>query len=174
MTTFLNPEEILNQIDLQRNMVAADFGSGQGGFAIPLARRLESGLVYALDIQIAPLNALKSQANFEKISNIRVIRCDLEKPRGSTLTDGSLDLVLIVNLLFQSSDKNAIISEAKRVLKKGAKLLVIDWLPNVSVGPSEGKVSPEEVKKIADNLGLKLEKEIKAGAYHYGLLFNRI
>jgi len=170
---FLNPEEILNQIDLRKNMVAADFGSGQGGFAIPLARRLESGLVYALDVQTAPLNALKNRANFEKVLNIKIIRCDLEKPRGSTLTDGSLDLILIVNLLFQASDKNAIISEAKRVLKERAKLLVIDWLPNVSAGPSEGKVPSEEVKKIAENLGFKLEKEIKAGAYHYALLFKK-
>jgi len=173
MTTFLNPEEVLRQVELKKDMVAAEFGCGSGGFTIPLAKKVDSGLVYGLDIQEAPLNALKSRFLSEKILNIRVIRCNLEKPRGSTLRDSSLDLVLVVNVLFQAENKHAIISEAKRVLKPEGNLLVVDWMPNAPSGPMGNRVSSEEVKKLAEGLGFKLKKEFKAGTYHYGLIFGK-
>lgn len=169
--SFLNPEEILNDFELSPNMVAAEFGCGSGGFAIPLAKKLDEGLVYGIDIQQAPLSALKSRTLVENITNIKIICSDLEKPKGSTLTPDSLDLVLIPNVLFQIKDKSAIISEAERVLKSKGKLVVIDWLAAASQGPEKGRVLPEEAKKIAEDAGLKLEKEFEAGRYHYGLVF---
>ena len=39
MQSFLNPDEVLDNLDLQSDMVAAEFGCGSGGFAVPLARR---------------------------------------------------------------------------------------------------------------------------------------
>lgn len=169
--SFLNPEEILDDFELSPNIVAAEFGCGSGGFAIPLAKRLDQGLVYAIDIQESPLSALKSQALLENIVNIKIIRSDLEKPKGSTLIPDSLDLVFIPNVLFQIEDKSAIISEAERVLKNKGKLVVIDWLLKASQGPEKGRVSPAEVKKMTEDAGFKLEKEFEAGKYHYGLVF---
>lgn len=174
MDGFLNPEEVLNQFELRADMVVADFGCGSGGFTVPLAKRLEDGLIHALDVQEAPLSALKSRALTENITNIRFIRCDLEKPRGSTLSDSSVDLVLIANTLFQSENKVAIISEAERILKSKGKLLVIDWLPGGLQGPVKGRVSPAEIKKIAKNLKFEFEKEFSSGKYHYGLIFNKL
>jgi len=173
MTSFLNPEEILDELGLRSDMVAAEFGCGSGGFAVPLAKRLEEGLVYAIDIQAGPLSALKSRQSLENITNIRIIRSNLEKAKGSTLNEEFLDLVLIPNLLFQVDDKGAIIQEAGRILKKGAKLLIIDWLPQASQGPERGRISPDEVKKIAEKFGFELEKEFEAGKYHYVLVFEK-
>jgi len=76
-------------------------------------------------------------------------------------------------LLFQIEDKKRVLTEAKRVLKKGGKILVVDWLPEALQGPREGRVSPDEVKKMAEDLNLKLEKEFKAGVFHYGLVFTK-
>lgn len=173
MEMFLSPEKVFEQIEIRRDMVAAEFGCGSGGLAIPLAKKIKDGLVYGLDIQVAPLNVLKSRALYEKVVNIRVIRCDLEKPNGSTLTSSSLDLVFASNILFQVEDKEAVISEIKRVLKKNGKAVIIDWLPSIPQGPSEGRVSPEEVKKMAEKAGLALEKKIEVGMYHYGLVFEK-
>ena len=167
---FLNPEEVLNQLDLEEKMIAAEFGCGSGGFTIPLAKRLKDGKVFGLDIQEEMLSALKSRASVEKVFNIQTIRCDLEKPNGSTLKDNSLDLVLIPNVLFQVEDKNAILKEAKRILKKEGKILVIDWKIDAPLGPKEGRVSEKEVKELAKELGLKTEKEFPAGAYHFSLI----
>lgn len=173
MESFLSPEEVLDQLELRADMVAAEFGCGSGGFAFPLAKRLEDGLVYAIDILQEPLSALNSRALLENVVNIRVIRSDLEKPRGSTISALSVDLVLIPNVLFQVENKNAIIAEANRVLKNKGKLVVIDWTTQAVQGPVEGRVAPSEVKKTAEKNGFKLEKEFEAGKYHYGLIFTK-
>ena len=169
----LKPEKILEELDLKKNMVAAEFGCGSGFFAIALAKKLEDGLVYAIDVQQGPLSALSGAAASEGVKNIRIIRSDLEKSKGSTLSDSSLDLVLIPNILFQVEDKKAVISEANRVLKRGGKLLIIDWLPEKEGVPVKGRVSPEAIKNIAKEIGFELKKEFQPGPFHYGLIFEK-
>jgi len=173
MESFLNPQEVLNQLKLEGRMIVADFGSGSGGWAIPLAKRLKFGKVYAIDILEEPLSALKSKAEVEKVYNIETILSNVEGKEGSKLPGLSCDLVLITNLLFQVKDKNKVLAEAKRILKKKGGILIVDWLPEAPQGPKEGKISPEEVKEMAKSLNLKLEKEFRAGVFHYGLVFSK-
>jgi ubiquinone/menaquinone biosynthesis C-methylase UbiE len=173
MEEFLKPEEVLNNLKIKKDLLAVEFGCGAGGFAIALAKRLEEGEVFAIDIQEAPLSALKSRAELAGVKNIKTLLSDLEREKGSTLPDNYLDLVLIPNLLFQVKEKTAIIKEAKRILKEGGEILIVDWLPEASLGPAEGRVSSKEIKKIGENLGLKLKKEFLAGKYHWGLIFEK-
>jgi len=171
MADFLKVDEILNDLNLEEDMAGAEFGCGAGMFAIALARKLNKGRVYALDIQEEKLSALKGKITLEKITNVSLILCDLEDVKGSTLKNDSLDIILIPNVLFQSENKNVIIKEAERILKSGGQLLVIDWLrPNPFV-PQQSLVNPDAIKETAKNLGLSLKKEFAAGDYHYGLLF---
>lgn len=173
MGTFLEPEKIIDELELSSDMVAADFGCGSGGFTLPLAKKLEDGLVHAVDIQEAPLSNLKGRCLAENINNIKIVRCDLEESKRSAIPDYSVDSVVIANLLFQTEDKTAIISEAARVLKGGGKLLVIDWLPNPPQPLIKKGVSRRAIRKTAEALDLKLDKEIEAGDYHFALLFEK-
>ncbi len=167
---FLNPSRVLDLLDLKEHFVAADFGSGSGGWVIPLARRLKEGKVYAIDILEEPLSALKSKIKLEKGLSIETIKSDIEKT--SRLLDASCDLVLMTNLLFEVEDRRKVLEEAKRVLKPGGILLVVDWTKDASLGP-EIRVSPEEIKEIAKEIGFVLKKEFPAGVYHWGLIFNK-
>ena len=97
-------------------MTAADFGSGSGGWVLPLAKILEDGKVYAIDILEEPLSALRSRAKTLKIENIETIKSDVEKT--SKLSSGSCDLVLLTNLFFQVEKKEEVLEEAKKVLKE--------------------------------------------------------
>jgi ubiquinone/menaquinone biosynthesis C-methylase UbiE len=173
MVEFLDPVKTINRLRVKSNMVAADFGCGAGGWVIPLSRKLEDGLVYAVDIQDEPISVLRSKIEKEEIANIRIIIADLERERGSGIPDRSCDLVLMTNILFQSDDKKALFKEAKRVLNKEAKLLVVDWLPDTSVGPLEKRVSPSEIEKVAEEFDFELSDEFQAGNYHYGLVFKK-
>ena len=167
---FLNPSTVLDVLDLKESFIAADFGSGSGGWVIPLAKRLKEGKVYAIDILEEPLSALKSKVRLEKILNIETVKSDVE--RTSKLLSNSCDLVLMTNLFFEVDEKKKVMEEGKRVLKKGGKLLIVDWKEDSPLGP-EKKVSISEIKKIAKEVNLKLEKEFKAGLYHWGLIFKR-
>ncbi len=171
MADFLKVDEVLNNLDLKEDMVVAEFGCGSAVFALYLAKKLSKGRVYALDIQEEKLSALKGKASLEKVNNIFTVHCDLEATKGSNLQGGSLDIVLIPNVLFQSENKYAIMEEAKRVLKSGGQLLVIDWLKQGAGSPKHGLASPDEVKKMAGLLGFSLKKEFAVGDFHYSLIF---
>ena len=173
MQDFLDPNKILKEIGLKKNMVAAEFGCGSGTFVIGLAKELKEEKVYGLDAQEEPLSALMGKVRQERLSNIETIRCNLEEEGGSTLPDDFLDLILIPNVLFQADNKKAVIRESERILKKHGKVLIIDYKKDSSFGPKTGKISAEEVKKIAKELGLSLKKELSAGAFHYVLLFQK-
>ena len=176
MEGFLNPSDVLKQLELHKDMVAADFGCGSGGWVIPLAKILEDGKVYAIDILEEPLSALRAKTKLEKILNIEVIKSDIEKT--SRLLENSCDLVLMTNLLFEVADIKKVLEEGKRVLRAGGKILVVDWTPPThhpeesKIGP-EKKVSLKEVKKIAEEIGLESEKEFEASPYHWGLIFTK-
>lgn len=170
MEGFLNPSEVLKQLELRKDMVAADFGSGSGGWVMPLAKELAKGKVYAIDILEEPLSVLGAKIKTAKISNAKTIRADVESD--SNLSGNSCDVVLMTNLLFEVEDMKKVLKEGKRVLKEGGKILVVDWKKGAPFGPKEN-VLPEDVKKIAEEIGLKLEKEFEAGIYHWGLIFEK-
>jgi ubiquinone/menaquinone biosynthesis C-methylase UbiE len=165
---FLNPEKVLEKLDLNKKMVAADFGCGSGGWAIPLAKKVR--WVFAIDIQEEPLSALRGRMRMEKVFNIDPLKGNVEGK--TTLISESCDLVLMTNLLFQVDDIKKVLEEGKRVLKKGGKILVVDWKENTEVGP-EKRVSVEKIKEAAKETGLNFEKEFEAGIYHFGLIFSK-
>ena len=168
MEAFLNPEGILKELNLQKSMVAADFGAGSGGWSIPLAQILSEGRVISVDILEGPLSALTSRAKLAKILNIQTIVADVQKP--TKIISNSCDLVLMTNLLFQCENKKAVLQEGRRILKKSGKILLVDWKKSASFGPRERAVLPEDIKKIAEEVGLKVERQFEASPYHYGLV----
>jgi len=171
---FLNPEAILKQLDIRDNMQIADFGCGHGYFSIPLAKVANQGKVYILDVRKSALEAVKSQAELDKVDNIKAIHCNLEIPNGSKLPNNSIDLVVLVNILFQTEKKGEIIKEAKRVLKKQGQMVVIDWIPNSSLAPKKGwTISKNEARKIVEDKKMIFEKDLEINNQHYGMVFRK-
>lgn len=168
MAEFLDPKEILKKLDLRKDMIVADFGCGSGGWAIPLAKILEKGTVFAFDILEEPLSALKSKAKIENINNIETRKVDVEK--AVPLLTESCDLVLMTNLLFECQNKKKVLEEGKRILKKGGNILIVDWQKDNPLTSEIEFCSREEVKQIAKKIDLKIKEEFDAGSYHFGLI----
>ena len=135
---------------------------------MPLAKKLEEGKVYAIDVLEEPLSALKSKAKLQKIINVETMLADIES--GVRIRDESCDLVLMTNLLFECDDKKAVLQEGRRVLKPGGKILVVDWIKDNPITKEIEFLSFDEIKNYAKDLGLKIEKEFPAGSYHYALI----
>ncbi len=174
MISFLEPEKIIEQIEIKQDYKAAEFGCGLGGFSIALAKKLSQGMLYAIDIQEEPLSALGGRAKAEGLPNIKTIKSDLEEPRGSTLQDDFLDLVLVTNILFQSDNKEVLLKEAKRIIKPKGKVVVVEWRPGSPFGPEKGRISFEEVRQIMmPKLDMKLIRELDAGTYHWAAVFQK-
>jgi len=167
---FVDPKQIIEQhLCPDKSMVAADFGCGSGGWAIPMAKALQEGKVYAIDLLDEPLSALKREIRAKNIFNIEVVKSDVEKTI-HRLLGACADIVLMTNLLFQVQRKQTVLEEAKRILRPGGRLLIIDWVGGHGFGPEE-KIDPEEIKTLAFSLGFLLDDEFTAGSHHFGLIF---
>ena len=172
---FISPENIIKEIDIKPGAVIADLGCGTGYFSIPLAKKVgKEGMVYSIDILKTKLEVVKSQARLLGLDNIIIQRANLEVPEGSKLSKESVDWVMLVNMLFQSNKegKDKIICEAKRILKKGGQMLVVEWgESNGNIGPDKDlRISKEELVRMAHEHGLGVIKEMNIGDFHYGLI----
>jgi len=174
--TFANPKRNIEQFGLESGMDVADFGAGAGYLAIEAAEAVgKDGAVYVIDVQQELLTKATHLAQEHHLDSISFIHADLEKENGSTLPDESVDAVIVSNLLFQVEDKNAVLLEAYRLLRKDGRLLVVDWRESFGgVGPQpEHVLREEDVHTIAKNCGFTHGDDIDAGAYHYGMIFRK-
>ncbi len=174
----MDPERIVVGFGLAEGMHVADFGSGAGYFTILVAKRVgDSGLVTAVDILNSALETLRAKAKVDGLGNIQTVRSNLEVFGSSGLASDSQDAVLLANILFQSSNKPAIIAEARRVLKPGGALIVIDWKKGTGgFGPPEDlRTEEEEMKQLIQGSdGLQFQNQIDAGVFHYGQIFKKL
>lgn len=172
---FIDPEAVIGDMDMKTGMNVADFGCGTGYFSLPLAKAVgKEGIICALDILPSKLESVRSQAKLLGLNNIKTRISNLEIPEGSKLEKETMDWVILVNMLFQNnkSGRTKIIQEAKRVLKRGGFLLVIEWNElESSIGPDKKiRISKEEMIRMARENGLGILKELKVGNFHYGMI----
>ncbi|MBU3965317.1 class I SAM-dependent methyltransferase [Patescibacteria group bacterium] len=171
---FMDPEKIVNSFGVERGETVADFGSGAGYFAIPLAKKVSAkGKVYAIDILKDSLAIIDAKASRENLVNVVLLQADLEKEKSTTIEDDSVNWVIMANILFQLNNKSSIFREAKRALKPAGKIIVIDWLPGkTAIGPSDSsRISPEQVRIFALSNNLREIKYWFPDPYHYGFIF---
>jgi len=170
---FLNPMNALAEAGVASGMRVADFGCGSGDWVLLVSRLIGAdGEVCALDVQDSALSSVRSRARMDGALNVRPVRANLEIPRGTGLADNSQDVVLLSNILFQSSGKKYILEEAFRVLKPQGKVLFVDWKKEAPLGHSrELRLDAKEAQKLFKTAGFSFEKDVDAGLFHVGMIF---
>ncbi len=170
----IDPFKVLEAAGIKSAMKIADFGCGTlGHYVFPAAHLVgPDGKVFAVDILKSVLNGIQSRVKLEGVANVETVWGDIEKLNGVKLPDNSLDIGLLINNLFMSKQKDAMMKECVRMVKPGGTFLVIDWKPaGVSFGPDPAtRVRPEEAKSLAEAAGLKIRNDIEPGQYHYGFV----
>lgn len=170
---FINPPAVVEMLDMEKGSVVADFGCGTGYFSLPIAEKIgEEGVVYSLDILPQSLESVGSQAKTLGLTNIITKRTNLEKTDGSKLPDASCDWVIMKDMLYQNNDKETILKEAERVMKKRGRALVIEWnVADSSIGPDKSlRISKESLIDLIQKCGLGVQREIPISNFHYGLI----
>ncbi len=170
---FGNPASNLSQLQILPATKVADFGAGAGAYTLELARLVgPQGKVFALEVQREMLTKLKSLADNAGRRNVEIVLADLEVPKGSKLADNTVSLVLIANVLFQATQPEMMLAEARRVVEPGGRVAVIDWQTGRALSPRSA-LSPERIKQMAERVSLKFEREFGAGDNHFGLIFRK-
>jgi ubiquinone/menaquinone biosynthesis C-methylase UbiE len=173
---FVDPVHVIAELELQHGSRVADLGAGSGAFSLAAAHAVgESGRIYAVEVQKPMLERLRNLARQERVLNIETLWGDVEAPQGTHLKGQSVDAVIAANVLFQIEDKPAFVEEAKRILKKGGRLLLLDWSDSFgNMGPHATQVVPEkQARLLLGGAGFSFVKKVPAGEHHYGLIFKR-
>lgn len=173
MASIFNPGELLDKIGVAAGISAADLGCGSGHFVLELCQRVgQSGKVYAVDVMPSSLEATRSLVKLRGWANLETRWANLEKT--SSLSADSCDLVVVSNLLFQMDKKfyPNLAKEVDKILRRGGRLLLIDWQLDSVLGPAKNdRVSEQQGIEIFSCFG-KPEK-IGAGESHWALLFSK-
>ncbi|NDE68320.1 methyltransferase domain-containing protein [bacterium] len=172
---FSDPTKNIGFLEVKDGMRVVDIGAGSGFYSIEVGKRVGSqGRVYAVDVQRDLLDKLKTSAGLAGVHNIEVVWGNAEKIGGTKLREAIADRVILSNTLFQieEKDRGNLALELKRLMKPGAKLLVIDWTAGSPLSPKT--LVPKLVAEgIFTKVGLTLENSFDAGDHHYGLIFKR-
>ncbi|MBL7045987.1 MAG: methyltransferase domain-containing protein [Parcubacteria group bacterium] len=174
---FTDPTKNIKKLALRDGMLVGDFGAGVGAYTLLAAESVGSrGAVYAVDIQQDLLLNIKNSAIEKKYENVDTLWGDIDEVGGINLKDELLDAVILSNVLFQLDKKEDAVREIKRVLKKGGKILLIDWSEAFSgMGPHPTTVvSKDKAQSLFENGGFTLEDDFEAGGHHYGFIFKKI
>lgn len=172
--TFLIPEEALKDFGLYGALDVADMGAGAGHFSLLAAKRLEGGRIFSVDISKDAISRIAKEAKKMGIKNLHPVWGDLARLRGVPLADDTLDRVIATNILFQVDDRDIFVQEIKRLLKKGGKVLLVDWKPESHFGPhTHHRVHYDTVLGLFERHGFKKERDVRAGDYHYGIMLSR-
>jgi ubiquinone/menaquinone biosynthesis C-methylase UbiE len=142
-----------------------DLGCGKGTDLIRLREAVgEQGMVYGIDISDGML--AKASKNIDKFgyTNVRLVRSELEQLQ---VEGGVANLVISNCTINHASNKRAVWSEIKRVLKKGGRFVVSDiyatepvpaQYANDPVAVAEcwaGAITKEEYLSILNETGFK-------------------
>lgn len=171
---FSDPWANVLQMGLFDGMKVGDLGSGTGRYALAAASVVgPTGQVYAMDVQEDVLKHVRDAAHARGLRNVETVWGDLERPGGTRLRENILDALILANVLFQLESKVEAVEEAKRILRPGGKLLIVDWTgSHGGMGPAESLVVPErDAEELFIGAGFHKMKSFAGGPHHYSILF---
>jgi len=124
----LNPEKLMKAVGVAEGMSCADLGCGSAGFFVLQAGEMvgKQGHVYAVDILKSVLESIDSKARLEGLDNVTPVWSDLERVGAAKIPEASLDGVFLISTIHQAHQPANMLKEAKRLLKPGGKLLLVE------------------------------------------------
>ncbi len=147
----LNPEATLGRLGLRAGQVVCDIGAGSGVFTLPAAR-MTRGRVYAIDIRRDMLDLIAGKAAAEGLDQVVLL-----EPRGDRydLSDGEVDLVLMVTVLHEIDRAADVLAEVRRILATGGQVAVIEFHPwRTPMGPPpEQRMDGERIRSLLADAG---------------------
>ena len=138
---------------LEKGMVVADVGAGQGQLTFALAKEVGSGgHVFSTEIDPERLSALREAVAAARLGNVTVV----EGFAGDTgLPPGCCDAIVLRRVYHHVADPPAINASLSRALRPGGLLVVIDFPPPAFFGRGELGVPAQAVVREVTSAGLE-------------------
>jgi len=164
----LQINRVMDILSINAGKSVADIGAGSGWFTVRAAKRVGGGgIVYAVDINPEAVRYISERAGKEKLQNVKAI---LSKPDDPLLPRDSVDAVLLLKTYHEVAHPVELLRNLRAVLRKGAKVGIIDRNGN---GENHG-VGKDVVIREAKEAGYKLAEQydfVKGDGMDYFLVF---
>jgi arsenite methyltransferase len=142
----LQPEKILEVIELYDGMKAGEAGASYGYFTFKMSKRVgNKGIVYANDIDKNALAQIEERCQADKIANIKTVLGDVEDP---LFPEKDLDMVVVFDCLFEFSEPAGWMRNTRKYLKPGGRLVIVDPDP-AKIGGTEHFLSRKQIIDFA-------------------------
>lgn len=165
-------KRVVELLNLPKNARIADIGCGPGMLSTAFAEALPEGVVYAIDVEPAQLDALNARIRNSKLTNVVPVLCVYEDPR---IPDASVDCVLIVDTYHHFDSRVNYLKNLARVLRPGGTIVNIDYKDGkLPVGPPEDhKIKKADMLREFAEAGYAVTREITEFQWHDFTIFQR-
>ncbi len=132
--------------------VLVEIGAGTGFFARRFAELSPGAIIHAVDI--APVMIEWMQENVPEVQSGTVVPLLAQETRVG-LDSGIADVVYMINLHHELADPVGSYAEARRLLKSGGRMMVVDWADRETPrGPrADIRVSVADLKHMLEYAG---------------------
>ena len=165
-----NTSVLLKNMDVQSDDNIADIGAGSGYHVFKIAEMVNSGKIYAVDIQPEMLEAMRRKKVTAAIQNIE-LKQGTEK--SVNLPENSIDKILMVDVYHEFSFPVEMLTSMRNALKQDGKIYLIEYRgedPNIPIKTIHKMTETQSVKELEAN-GFKLQENIDNLPWQHCMVF---
>jgi len=162
--------KLLQNMDIQASDNMADIGAGSGYHVFKMAPQASKGMIYAVDIQMEMLAAIKERKEEKGIGNISLIEGSTQS---ANLPINTIDKVLMVDVYHEFDYPREMLLSIKDALIKEGEIYLIEYRsedPNVPIKKLHKMTEKQAVKEMKA-IGMKLQKNIKNLPWQHCMVF---
>lgn len=175
-------DELFEAMDIGPGSWAADVGSGDGDYTIPMAERVgQSGHVFAVDVDDEALEELNEKIKKNDLTNVSSVFSVEDNPM---LPANILDAVLVRNAYHHFTAHESMLQHIRSALKPGGRLVIEESVSNDMVGESREEQTDEHdigIKYVREELttnGFTIQEEVNPfveanGHFHWMIIAAR-
>ena len=161
---FLDPQRVVERLDVRRGSTVADLGAGPGFFTLPLAECVgAAGRVHAVDVSPEMVRVLRERGLPPQVE------AEVSEENRFPISDAVVDLAFLAFVLHELSDPTAFLADVRRILAPGGRLAVLEWVPKEEdLGPPlHERLSVDDSMELLADGGFAVieEGELNASSY---------
>ena len=172
----IDREKTFAVIDVKPGSSFLDLACGTGKYSLEIANKIGGkGIVYAVDLWQAGIEALTQEIKTKNIKNITPIVADIRKKL--PLEESSIDSCLMATILhdLSKSDQTSTLQEVARVVKPGGMITIIEF-KKIDKGPGPPihiRMEEQEIEALVTPCGFIKVIGSGIGAFNYLLKFKK-
>jgi|GEM_PF-2407468 len=149
-------DRILESMEIMGHETIIDVGAGPGAFSLPLARYLNTGQLFAVDIDSDLLKIIDERKKKERITNIKTVLAD----ENINLEKNSADKIFISTVLHEVEDKESFLKSYRKILKENGRIYIVEFTSSKRSLRHDSDIerefiSSEETERVLQECGYK-------------------